>query len=216
MPLSQTGIQNFYEKIREQDLSRKFQFTILRFGNDYYNRDIVGNNNIVLMTTASLPEAENNVKQVPYMGLNFNVPGTMSYPGSDSWSVNFRMPGNFALRNVFERWLFNIFNDDTSTGDYAVPCPSSSIEVGLLNSAGAIVKAYSIIGVFCRRVGAVEYDKTDGGEVATFNADMAYQYWRPVPTDSIIGSGEYSRPDRIGPIYDAYESLNSATTTRCA
>ncbi len=214
MPLTKTGIANFYDQVRQRDFSRKHQFRILRFGADKYDREIVGNNHIVYMTTANVPGLENQVKQAPYMGVDFNVPGSIKYPDSGGWNVTFRLPQDYSLRNVFEAWLYDIFSDETSRGNYNVPCPSSTIEIGLLNNIGKVVKQYRLVGAFCSKLGEIGYDVTDSGDIVTFDATITYQYWRPVPTDSVsnvIGGPQ----DTITPVYDAYASRNAVTVDNC-
>lgn len=216
MPLTSTGIANFYDQIRQRDFSRKNQFRILKFGEEKYNSQIIGSGRSVYMVSAKVPGLENQTKQVPFMGVDFNVPGTNKYPGSDAWEVTFRLPQDISLRNVFEQWLYEIFSDETSRGNYGVPCPSSTIEIGLLNNAGNVVKQYRLIGVFCKAIGDIEYNLTDSGEIQEFNVTMAYQYWRPIGSDSAGGNQIGGVVDTITPTYDAYADQNSAANDNCA
>lgn len=215
MPLTKTGIANFYDQIRQRDFSRKHQFRILKFGADKYDREIVGNSRIVYMTTASVPGLENQIKQVPYMGVDFNIPGSIKYPGSDGWQVTFRLPQDYSLRNTFEQWLYEIFSDETSRGEYNVPCPSSTVEIGLLNNAGKVIKQYRLVGAFCKSIGEIGYDVTDSGEVVTFDASIAYQYWRPVEGDSFT-TGTSGVVDTITPVYESLSARNSTNNDNCA
>lgn len=176
MPLTETGIQNFYDAARHQDFARDFQFRILQLGPNQYNSQYL--NQLVYLTTATLPNRAINNQVVPYMGLGFNVPGSVSYPGSDGWAVTFRMPQNHGIRSTLEKWQINTFNDDTSTGDYAIPDRSSVIHLALLNNAGDSIREYVMYGVYVVNLGDVSYDITGSGAPVTFTATLAYQYWR--------------------------------------
>ncbi len=176
MPLEETGIQNFYDAARLTDFARDFQFRVLQLGPNQYNSQY--QNQLVYMTTASLPNRSINNQTVPYMGLNFNVPGSVSYPGSEGWAVTFRMPQNHGIRRTLENWQFNIFDDETSTGDYAIPARNSVIHLALLNNAGTSIREYIMYGVYIVNLGEVSYDIAGTGAPVTFTATFAYQYWR--------------------------------------
>lgn len=214
MALELTGIQNFYEQIAQRDFSRDFQFRILRFGIDKYDRAIIGSGRSVYMTSATMPGIANQPKKAPYMGLDFNVPGAVSYPGSDSWEVTWRLPQDISLRNTFESWIYDIFSDETSTGNYNIPCPSSTIELAQLNNAGKVVKQIRLYGVFCKETGSIGYDITGSGEIVTFTSTMAYQYWRPIASDSY--NSNTTSIDTITPVYDQYDARNANAGANCA
>jgi hypothetical protein len=153
---------------------------------------------MVFMTTASLPTRTINNQAVPYMGLNFNVPGSVSYSGSDAWSVTFRCPQDYSIRDTLEAWQINIFDDETSTGDYSVPARDSVIHLALLNNAGTSIREYVLYGVYPTALGDVGYDVTGTGAPVTFTATLAYQYWRlvkslgrttAVPLGNLVGTG---------------------------
>lgn len=211
--LSQTGIPNFYDAARRHDFSRKFQFRILQIGDARYTDDLM--QGIVYMTTAKVPGRSITNKAVPYMGLDFNVPGTAKYDGSADYNVRFRLPQNFLTRNTFEKWNFNIFNDETSTGDYSIPCPNSILEMALINNKGNSIRQYRLIGVYCKSIGELEYDVTDDGSIVEFDATLAYQYWRPVTGDGFDSLSGTEGLDTVTGIYDAYQE-QAAGSDLCA
>lgn len=176
MPIDVTGIQNFYDAARTTDFSRNFQFRVLQLGSNQYTADIEPY--IVFMTTASLPNRTINNQAVPYMGLQFNVPGSVSYTGSDAWNVTFRCPQDFSVRSTLEQWQINIFDDETSSGDFAVPARDSVIHLALLNNAGTAIREYVLYGCYIQALGEVAYDITGTGAPVEFTAVLAYQYWR--------------------------------------
>lgn len=176
MAIEVTGIQNFYEAAATTDFSRDFQFRILQLGPDSRSREF--QDRMVFLTTASLPNRTINNQTVPYMGLAFNVPGSVSYTGSESWAVTFRIPQDFSIRDTLERWQIDTFDDETSTGNYHVPKKDSVISMGLLNNAGDTIRIYTLYGVYVVALGDVAYDLKGSGAPMEFSATLAYQYWR--------------------------------------
>lgn len=196
MPIEVTGIQNFYDAARTTDFSRDFQFRILQIGSNQYNQEF--QNRMVFLSTASLPNRTINNQTVPYMGLTFNVPGSVSYAGSEGWNVTFRMPQDFSLRDTLERWQVSTFDDETSTGDYSLPSRDSVIHLALLNNAGTAIREYVLYGVYVTALGEVGYDLKGSGAPVEFSATLAYQYWRlvkslggniAVPLGNRVGTG---------------------------
>lgn len=196
MPIEVTGIQNFYDAARTTDFSRDFQFRIIQLGSNQYTAEIEPY--IVFMTTATLPNRTINNQAVPYMGLSFNVPGSVSYTGSEAWAVTFRCPQDFSVRSTLERWQINTFDDETSSGDYSVPARDSVIHCALLNNAGTSIREYVLYGCYVAALGDIAYDVTGSGAPVTFQATLAYQYWRlvkalpgrvAVPLGNQVGTG---------------------------
>ena len=83
MPVNQ-NIQNFYRIAADKDFSRDFLFRVTQMqlqGVPALSEE----GDLVYVKTAQLPgRAVGNVA-VPYMGLNLNVPGAVTYPGSEGY-----------------------------------------------------------------------------------------------------------------------------------
>lgn len=173
--LDQTGIENFYDTAIVNDFARKNLFRVVSLGGQRFNL-----NELIYMTTTTLPDYSISNIQTPFMGLDFNVPGTAKYPGSDAWNVNFRIPQNLSIRRKLEDWARNTFNDQTSTGDYSIP--NKNVEnqtiLTLIDKQGNPIRTYTLFGCYCRNVGTFDLDITNNGEVVTTQAVLAYQYWR--------------------------------------
>ena len=176
MPLAEQGIQNFYDAARASDFARDFQFRILQLGPNIYNSQL--QDRLVFLTTATLPNRSITNQPVPFMGLQFNVPGSATYPGSEGWGVTFRCPQDFAIRRTLESWTRDTFDDETSTGDYTIPSRASVIHLSLMNNAGASIREYILYGVYCQSLGDMSYNLEGSGAPVTFTATLAYQYWR--------------------------------------
>ena len=162
-------IQGFYAAAQAQEFARDFQFRVRTLGPFVEN-------DLLYVTTTNLPGKEISNQQVPFMGLNFNVPGSVAYTGSDAWDITFRCDEGLNIRNKIENWIQEIFNDENSTGKYGVPTEEASMD--LLGKDLEPVRRYNFIGIYPKSLGAIDYDIQGNGEPRTFTATFAYQYWR--------------------------------------
>lgn len=171
--MSQT-IQDFFRVAQERGFSRDFMMKVRAIGNTSFNED-----DFVYITTKSLPSRSITNQPVPYMGLNFNVPGTVTYPGSDAWNVVFRNDAKGLLRSKLEAWQTNeIFNDETSTGDLSVRGRDKVIQLDLVNDKNVTLNTYRLYGAYIKDLGTIDYDQAGAGAPTTFTAVLAYHYWR--------------------------------------
>jgi len=188
-------IQKFYTVAAKQDFARKFQFRLNSFANINFLTE-----HYTYVETASLPGRQISNIPVPYMGLQFNVPGTASYPGSAGYNVTFRCDQNYDLRAALEGALFNTFDEYTSSGDYSLPAAASTTGLGgntltmeLLDKQLNPIRYYTLYGVWIQSIADEAYDVKDNGSVVMINATLAYQFWRagaasPVPQNALISS----------------------------
>ena len=167
------NIADFYRSVQQRDFARQFQFRVIQLANTNF-----GESELVYLETANLPGRTIVNQQVPFMGLDFNVPGTAKYPGSDSWTVNFRCDQGYNIRSVLENATFNTFDDQTSTGDYNIARNSSVITLNLLSKGGSTARQYTLYGAYVVSVGEIQYNIGDAGSIVIVPATLAYQYWR--------------------------------------
>ena len=84
-----------------------------------------------------------------------------------------------ALRQAFENYLTDVFDDSTSTGNYFMPKAEAVIDLVQLNTQLESVASYQLVGVYAQSVGGMAYSPADGtGDTMKFDATLAYQYWR--------------------------------------
>jgi hypothetical protein len=167
-------IAKFYSNIQSKDFARQFQFRVVSpFANTNFNAD-----NLIYLETANLPGRSITNVQVPFMGLQFNVPGTATYPGSDAWSVTFRCDQNYDIRSTLENATFLTFDDGASTGNFNTARNSSRIVLELLGKDMSVVRTYTLFGAYVVSVGDIAYNVGDSGAIVTVPATIAYQYWR--------------------------------------
>ena len=168
-------IQDFYRVAQDRDFLRSFQFRVLDVSNQ--GVPVLSQEDLIYVTTSTLPSRSIQMFDVPFMGLNFHVPGTASYPGSEGYTLNFRSDSEASLRKVFEDWSTSIFNDETSSGDFKIHA-DSTITLALLDQDHNTTQLYTLYGVFPTDVGTLDFDITQGAQAVNFNTTLAYQYWR--------------------------------------
>lgn len=173
--LDTTGIENFYDVAIDRDFTRKNLFRIVALGGSRFDLG-----ELLYMTTTTLPSRQITNVETPFMGLKFNVPGTVTYPGSADWKVKFRIPQNLSIRRKLEEWTKYIFDDRTSTGAYDIPdksFPNQAI-ITLIDKQGNSLQTYTLYGCYCVTFGAFDLDITDNGQILEVESTIAYQYWR--------------------------------------
>ncbi len=171
--LDQYGIANFYDTASRLDFARTNLFRVIQLGN-------MTPDNLIYLESTTVPGKEINNVVMPFMGLSFNVPGNVSYPGSDSWNVKFRMDSVYNLRNVLEEASLQIFDDAISTGNYQIPDASAAnkIILALLDKQGGVVKFMTLFGAWMKKIGDIAVTVASKGETVDQEAVIAYQFWR--------------------------------------
>lgn len=171
-------IQEFYATAARKDFARLFQFRLTEFANINFSEG-----HYAYVESASLPGRSITNVPVPYMGLSFNLPGTVTYPGSTGYQVTFRCDAKYDIRAALEAATFNTFDEATSTGEYGLPGDTRILQLELLDKGGVDgtikpVRVYTLYGVYVQSLADTAYTVTDTGTVATIQATLAYQFWR--------------------------------------
>lgn len=167
-------IQDFFRVAQQRDFARDYMLRVVSLGNDILNED-----DFVYITTTVLPGRDITNQQAVYMGLEFNFPGTVKYPGSAGWDVTFRNDKGGIIRNKLETWqIGEIFDDESSTGNLGVRGPESVIQLNLIDDKLNVLNTYKLYGAYIQKLGTVNYDVAGTGAPLTFTASLAYHYWR--------------------------------------
>ena len=176
------GIQDFYRVAQDTGFTRDFQLRITDWSvlND---AGALNEDDFLMLRTATLPSMQTTVNQVPFMGLDFNLPGTTKFPGSQAWNVEFyfqqdRGDGT-SLRDIFISTMLGNFDfQDTSTGNLQLPDRDQNyIEMCTVDDQLEPLVTYTLQGAFITQVGDVSFDLTAGGAVQKIPVTIAYQYW---------------------------------------
>lgn len=179
MPDVKQTISDFYRVALQRDFSRDFQFRLLSINTGGSSSVTFDENDLVYLTAGSLPARSITNVAVPYMGLNFNLPGVASYDGSESYALTFYCDSQSIIRRKFEDWSRDVFDDATSTGNYFTPRQTATIDLLQLDTQLNRVAQYQLVGVSVRSVGAIEYPISSGtGTIVNFPATISYHYFR--------------------------------------
>lgn len=171
-------IADFYTQAQTRDFARTNLFRVLNINFGDGSTQVIGENDLVYARTASLPAKSITNVPAPYMGLQFNVPGVATYPGSDAYVINFYADAAQQIREKFLTVVNDTFNDATSTGNYFTPKQSAVIDLVQLDKQLNRIAQYQLVGVSIRNVGALTYDMTSTGDIQQFDVTLAYHYWR--------------------------------------
>jgi len=179
MPDVRQTISDFYRVAVERDFARDFQFRVLSIDAGGSSTVTFDEDDLVYVTTATLPARAISNVQVPYMGLNFNIPGSANYPSSEAYTLQFYCDQNSVIRQKFEDMSRDVFDDANSTGNYFAPRQSASIDLVQLDTQLEQVAQYQLVGASIRNVGPLQYTINSGtGNFITFDATLSYHYFR--------------------------------------
>jgi hypothetical protein len=178
MAQTRQTIQNFYTQAQTKDFARDNLFRVLNINFGDGTEINFDEDDLIYATTAKLPGKDITSQAVPYMGLNFNIPGVAKYTGSDAYTLTFRCDESYDLRNRFLQVLNDTFDDAESTGNYFMPTADSVIDLALLDKELDRVSQFQLVGVAIKNVAELTYDVTSDGTIQTFDVTVTYHYFR--------------------------------------
>jgi hypothetical protein len=175
MPDVRQTISDFYRVAQERDFSRDFQFRVLNIqsGDSSF---VVTEDDLVYAHGGSIPGRTINTEDVPFMGLNFKVPGGVTYSGE--YELTFYSDREDSLRNLLLQWTRDTFDDATSTGNYFMPKETSIVDLVQLDTQLERVAQFTLVGAFPQEVGDVEYNVQGTGAPVEFSVTLGYHYIR--------------------------------------
>ncbi len=171
-------ISDFYRVAQDRDFSRDFQFRVLEIAPGGSSAVSFTEDDLVYVKGGQIPTRTVVGHEVPYMGLQFRLPGSAQYSGD--FQANFYCDVNSRVRQLMEEWSFQTFDDSTSTGDYFMPRVSSYVVLCQLDSQFEPVSKYQLIGCFPTTVGDIQYDIGGTGNAVEFTVNLSYHFWRRI------------------------------------
>lgn len=169
-------ISNFYDRAIAREFSRDFSFRVLNI--TFGGGAIFDESELIYAKTAALPARGITNVQAKFMGLPFNLDGTATYPGSDSYVITFYCDVNSLIRNKFIQETRRKFDDATSTGDYNIASRASSITLLQIDKALNPVTTFRLVGASTKNVGEIRYDMADGtGQTVNFDVTLSYHFF---------------------------------------
>jgi hypothetical protein len=177
------NIQNFYRVAADRDFSRDFLFRVTEL--NIAGIPPMSEGQLIYAKTASLPGRNIGNVAVPYMGLNLNVPGSVTYPGSDGYSIAFYLDADSQLRSYFEAASRALFDDQSSTGGYGTPDETYYITLAQLDKELNPISNYKLVGASIRNISDIQYSIAAGtGQTVDVTATIAYHYYINEPVGS--------------------------------
>ena len=179
-------INTFYTLASQRQFARDFSLRVKQISLPGLSLD--GETDLVFAKTASLPGRSIENKQVKYAGQNFNLNGSATYTGSESYSIEFYHTQDLDLRTKLEKASRTAFNNDTTTGQMCMPGNESYIILDLLgvpcgtgNEGGQglqILKQIKLVGAAIKDIGEIGYSIADGtGEILNISATFSYHFY---------------------------------------
>jgi len=174
MPSNNT-IRNFYQSAINREFSRDFLFRVtdVNLGKLKLSED-----DLVYVKAAKLPERLIADLPVKYMGMEFHLPGAVSYGEAAGYSMTFYCDAASFLHQQFLKESARTFNDATSTGSYDIAGPEKYIILSQLDKQLIPVRNFKLVGASIRQVGGIDYAIAEGtGAPVTFEVKIAYHYF---------------------------------------
>lgn len=174
MPSNNT-IRNFYQSAIEREFSRDFLFRVTDFN---LGKLKLSENDLVYVKTAKLPERTLENLPVKYMGMSFNLPGSVSYGEAAGYSLTFYCDSAAFLHQQFLKESARTFNDATSTGSYDIAGPERYLVLSQLDKQLIPIRDFKLVGASIRKVGNIDYNIAEGtGAPVNFDVTIAYHYF---------------------------------------
>lgn len=174
-------IRKFYERAMEREFLRDVNFRIIEINFGENSSVHFDENDLVYAKAAKMPERAVGNVPVKYMGMTFNLPGTVTYPGSESYQLKMYCDEKCILRDKMEEATRDLFDDADSTGNYFIPKQGSYITLAVLNKKLEAIKTIKLVGASIRKWSMGEFNISDGtGNVMEITADIAYHYYEDV------------------------------------
>jgi hypothetical protein len=194
-------IHNFFDRAVEDEFARDYLFRVTEItfdggavGNNLPLR--VGPNDLIYAKTAKLPARTIVNHNVRYSGQNFNLPGSVEYPGSDSYTIQFYCPESLSLRELFINESVRTFNSydgvagSSATGG-SIASKNSLIKLKTFNKNYDQTYTYTLLGCSIREVGELEYNIAEGnGAILSFNVNIAYHMFKRTAENTNLRNAE--------------------------
>lgn len=181
MPDTSQTIRNFYERAMQREFLRDVNFRVIEINFGENSSVQFGEDDLVYAKSAKLPNRKITNVQAKYMGMTFNLPGTVEYPGSDSYQLDFYCDEKCILRDKMEEATRDIFDDADSTGNYFIPKQGSYITLAILDKQLKVTKTIKLVGASIRDWSMEDFKMAEGnGGVMSIKCNIAYHYYEDV------------------------------------
>jgi hypothetical protein len=188
MDVPEQTINSFFNNAVIRDFSRDYLFRVDSVNFD--NGAMITPTGLLYAKTAKLPGRTIVDQTVKYAGQTFHIPGSVEFPGSENYQLEFYCPENSDIREILmnesTRTFGNIFGiAGSGQSGGSIANANSVITLLQLNKNLDAIFKYRLIGCSIREVGEVSYNIAEGnGAVMTFNVGIAYHFFDRQALDS--------------------------------
>lgn len=130
----------------------------------------------ILCKAASLPESNIADVAIPFRGKKAHFAGEKDF---NTWVTTVYCDTNFDIRDAMESWSSFIMNYSTTEGETNIYNYQINGKVQPLSRGGKILKTYDMDGLWPKRVGEIQLDYDTENQIATFDVEWVYDYFRP-------------------------------------
>jgi hypothetical protein len=185
-------IHNFFEKAVENDFARDYLFRVTALKFNGLNGADLTLNELLYAKTAKLPARQIINQPVKYSGQTFNVPGSVEYPGSEAYQIEFYCPEYSTVRERLMNESVRTFSSydgvaGSGLAGGSIANRNSYIELHTYNKNYDYIYKYRLIGCSIREVGEVSYNIAEGnGAIMSFTATIAYHLFTRDYNQSVV------------------------------
>jgi len=178
-------INTFYDDAVVSDFARDYLFRVESVTLDGLRGAamILDPRDMLYAKTAKLPGRTIVNHPVKYAGQTFNIPGSVEYPGSDNYEMEFYCPETSDIRERLMNESHRTFGNVTGTagsgrGGGSITNRFSTITLLQLDKRLDVVTKYELVGCSIRNVGEISYSIAEGtGAVMSFSVGIAYHFF---------------------------------------
>jgi hypothetical protein len=122
---------------------------------------------------AQLPGKTLGIIEVPYFGRKIKVHGDLTFA---EWTVTVLNEENFNVRNSFEQWMQGV---NSHGGNLKTDPAYKSVNatVQQFSKTGQSVKKYTLEGVWCSDISAIDVAWDSNDQIEEFTATLQYDLW---------------------------------------
>lgn len=174
-------IRTFYERAMEREFLRDINFRVIEVNFGENTSVQFNENDLVYARSAKMPTRSIQNVEAKYMGLTFNLPGTVTYDGSNDYTLEMYCDENCILRDKMEKATRDLFNDADSTGNYFIPKQGSYITLAVLDKKLKVLKTIKLVGCSIRKYELDQFKMSEGkGDIIKITMHLAYHYYEDV------------------------------------
>lgn len=130
-----------------------------------------------MVTSATLPESNLGVIEVPYFGRKVKLAGDRTF---GDWSVTVINDEDFLVRNAMEQWANQIQSLQGNLRGFGTASPTaykSVANVTQYSKTGVPIRTYTFNGIFPSAISTIDLDWNATDQIEQFSVTFQYDWW---------------------------------------